>query len=97
MKLTTRYLGLELAHPFMPGASPLADTMDSVRRLEDAGASAIVMRSLFEEQILQERFGSSGFVFGPDRYLDQLRHIKTHVSVPVIASINGTSTEGWLK
>ena len=39
MKLTTRYLGLELAHPFMPGASPLADTMDSVRRLEDAGAS----------------------------------------------------------
>jgi dihydroorotate dehydrogenase (fumarate) len=97
MKLTTRYLGLELAHPFMPGASPLADTMDSVRRLEDAGASAIVMRSLFEEQILQERFGSSGFVFGPDRYLDQLRHIKTCVSIPVIASINGTSTEGWLK
>lgn len=97
MKLTTQYLGLELAHPFMPGASPLADTMDSVRRLEDAGASAIVMRSLFEEQILQERFGASGFVFGPDRYLDQLRHIKTSVSVPVIASINGTSTEGWLK
>jgi dihydroorotate dehydrogenase (fumarate) len=97
MKLTTRYLGLELAHPFMPGASPLADTMDSVRRLEDAGASAIVMRSLFEEQILQERFGASGFVFGPDRYLDQLRHIKTCVSIPVIASINGTSTEGWLK
>jgi dihydroorotate dehydrogenase (fumarate) len=71
--------------------------MDSVRQLEDAGASAIVMRSLFEEQILQERFGSSGFVFGPDRYLDQLRHIKARVSVPVIASINGTSTEGWLK
>jgi dihydroorotate dehydrogenase (fumarate) len=97
MKLTTRYLGLELAHPFMPGASPLADSIDSVRQLEDAGASAIVMRSLFEEQILQERFGSSGFPFGPDRYLEQLRRIKAHVSVPVIASINGTSTEGWLK
>jgi dihydroorotate dehydrogenase (fumarate) len=97
MQLTTRYLGLELAHPFMPGSSPLADTLDSVRQLEDAGASAIVMRSLFEEQILQERFGSSGFTFGPDRYLEQLRRIKAHVSVPVIASINGTTTEGWLK
>jgi len=97
MKLSTRYLGLELDHPFMPGASPLADTLDSVRRLEDAGASAIVMRSLFEEQILQERFGSSGFAFGPDRYLEQLRRIKASVSVPVIASINGTTTEGWLK
>lgn len=97
MKLTTRYLGLELEHPFMAGASPLADTLDSVRQLEDAGASAIVMRSLFEEQILQERFGSSGFMFGPDRYLEQLRRIKGRVSVPVIASINGTTTEGWLK
>ena len=97
MKLTTRYLGLELAHPFMPGASPLADTLDSVRRLEDAGASAIVMRSLFEEQILHERYGSSGFAFGPDRYLEQLRRIKAAVSVPVIASINGTTTEGWLR
>lgn len=97
MKLTTRYLGLELAHPFMPGASPLADTLDSVRQLEDAGASAIVMRSLFEEQVLQERYGSAGFAFGPDRYLEQLRRIKASVSVPVIASINGTTTEGWLK
>jgi len=97
MKLTTRYLGLELAHPFMPGASPLADNLDSVRELEDAGASAIVMRSLFEEQILRPRFGTSGFTFGPDRYLEQLRRIKACVSVPVIASINGTTTEGWLK
>lgn len=97
MKLTTRYLGLELAHPFMPGASPLADTIDSVLRLEDAGASAIVMRSLFEEQILQERYGASGFTLGPDGYLAQLRRIKARVSIPVIASINGTTTEGWLK
>ncbi len=55
MNLETRYLGLTLAHPFMPGASPLADDLDSVRRVEDAGASAIVMRSLFEEQITRER------------------------------------------
>jgi dihydroorotate dehydrogenase (fumarate) len=49
--LSTEYLGLRLASPLIPGASPLADTLDSVRRLEDAGASAIVMRSLFEEQL----------------------------------------------
>ena len=97
MELTTRYLGLELAHPFMPGASPLADTLDSVRELEDAGASAIVMRSLFEEQILRERFAPSGFAMGPDAYLEQLRRIKARVSIPVVASINGTTTEGWLK
>ncbi|MFO0552263.1 MAG: dihydroorotate dehydrogenase-like protein [Polyangiaceae bacterium] len=55
MDLRTSYLGLELAHPFMPGASPLVDDLDTVRRVEDAGASAIVMRSLFEEQIVRER------------------------------------------
>ena len=44
MNLKTTYLGLELQHPLMPGASPLADDLDSVRRLEDAGAAAIVMR-----------------------------------------------------
>jgi dihydroorotate dehydrogenase (fumarate) len=54
MDLSTTYLGLKLPHPFMPGASPLADDLDNVRRLEDAGAAAIVMRSLFEEQIVRE-------------------------------------------
>ena len=54
MDLETEYLGLKLDSPLMAGASPLADTLDSVRRLEDAGASAIVMRSLFEEQIESE-------------------------------------------
>jgi dihydroorotate dehydrogenase (fumarate) len=51
MNLVTKYLGLTLSHPFMVGASPLADQLDTVRRLEDGGASAIVLRSLFEEQI----------------------------------------------
>lgn len=56
MNLQTNYLGIELAHPLMPGASPLVDDLDTVRRLEDAGAAAIVMHSLFEEQIeLEER------------------------------------------
>jgi dihydroorotate dehydrogenase (fumarate) len=54
MDLTTEYLGLALANPLVPGASPLADSVETVRRLEDAGAPAIVMRSLFEEQFLLE-------------------------------------------
>ena len=57
MDLRTEYLGLKLDSPLMPGASPLADSVDAVRRLEDAGASAIVMRSLFEEQIERELGG----------------------------------------
>ena len=52
MDLSTTYLGFALPHPLMPGSSPLADDLDSVRRLEDAGAAAIVLRSLFEEQIV---------------------------------------------
>ena len=58
MDLTTRYLGLDLAHPIVPGASPMADDLDTVRRLEDAGASAIVLRSLFEEQIVMEQIAA---------------------------------------
>lgn len=54
MDLSTEYLGLRLKSPFLPGASPLVDDLDSVRRLEDAGAAAIVMHSLFEEQITLE-------------------------------------------
>src|SRR4029450_8291846 len=54
MDLSTTYLGFELPHPLIPGAGPMADDLDTVRRLEDAGAAAIVMRSLFEEQIAFE-------------------------------------------
>jgi dihydroorotate dehydrogenase (fumarate) len=54
MDLRTRYLGLDLAHPFVPGASPLSADLDSVRRLEDAGAAAIVLPSVFEEQLARE-------------------------------------------
>jgi dihydroorotate dehydrogenase (fumarate) len=53
--LSTNYLGLRLPHPLVAGASPLSDDLDGVKRLEDAGAAAIVLRSLFEEQITQEQ------------------------------------------
>ncbi len=63
MDLSTTYLGLDLPHPLMPGASPLVDDLDMVRRLEDAGASAIVMHSLFEEQVVREQLAA-------DQHLD---------------------------
>jgi dihydroorotate dehydrogenase (fumarate) len=55
--LSTTYLGFRLPHPFIVGASPLVDHLDTVRRLEDAGCAAIVMHSLFEEQITAARSG----------------------------------------
>ena len=58
MDLSVEYLGLKLAHPLLPGASPLADEVGTVRALEDAGAPAIVMRSLFEEQLTQEQLST---------------------------------------
>ena len=90
MDMSTRYLGLQLPHPFIPGASPLADDLDMVVRLEDAGAAAIVMPSLFEEDIVS-------YDVHPDRYLEQLRNIKRRVRVPVIASLNGTTADAWLR
>ena len=55
MNLATEYLSLKLRNPIIVGASPLSDDLDTVRRLEDAGAAAIVLRSLFEEQIAREQ------------------------------------------
>jgi dihydroorotate dehydrogenase (fumarate) len=90
MNLRTRYLGLDLPDPFVAGASPLDDDLDMVMRLEDAGAAAIVMHSLFEEDIAQ---------YGPatEAYLDRLLQIKRRVRLPVIASLNGTTAAGWLR
>ncbi|HAZ63004.1 MAG TPA: dihydroorotate dehydrogenase-like protein [Armatimonadetes bacterium] len=66
MDLKTTYLGLELAHPFMPGASIMSEELDTVRALEDAGASAIVLHSLFEEQIRAEQGAALDAVEGAE-------------------------------
>jgi dihydroorotate dehydrogenase (fumarate) len=58
MSLETTYLGFRLPHPLIPGASPLADEIDGVRRLEDAGAPMIILRSLFEEQLVHEQLAA---------------------------------------
>lgn len=118
MDLSTTYLGLKLSHPLIAGAGPLSENLDTVKRLEDAGAAAIVMHSLFEEQIEREAVRITNDVqpstqtfkeatsyfpkqnelaHGPFFYLEHLHRMKETVHVPVIASLNGTTPEGWLK
>ncbi len=75
MDLSTTYLGFKLPHPLMTGACPLADSMDNVRRLEDAGTAAIVMRSLFEEQIVSEQLATNRSMDVPaDSYAEALSY-----------------------
>jgi len=114
--LSTRYLGLDLRTPIVASASPLNGELATARLVEDAGASAIVMPSLFEEEILHEeieltraleagseRFAEAldyfpnvdGFATVSDRYLASIEGLKAQLSVPVIASLNATTTGGW--
>jgi dihydroorotate dehydrogenase (fumarate) len=116
MSLATRYLGLQLAHPIVASASPLTSTLDGMRELEDAGAAAVVMSSLYEEQIRAEdtayalytEHGSNsqaeaGSYFpelpdydsGVSGHLETLRRASEALDIPVIASLNGTTAEGW--
>jgi len=116
MQLGTRYLGLQLAHPIVAAASPLTSTLDGMRRLEDAGAAAIVMASLYEEQIRAEdtayalytEHGSNSqaeagnyfpelpdYDSGVSGHLETLQRASEALDIPVIASLNGTTAEGW--
>ncbi len=73
--LSTRYLGLDLAHPVVPSASPLSQTLDGIRRMEDAGASAVVMYSLFEEQITQDSLSLEHYMtYGSESYAEALSY-----------------------
>lgn len=71
--LATTYMGLELAHPLIAGASPLSASLDGVRRLEDAGAAAIVLPSLFEEQIVAEALAVYRAMEGPAETFSEAR------------------------
>lgn len=75
MDLTTRYMGLTLKHPVVPGASPLSYTLDGIKRLEDAGAPAIVLFSLFEEQIDAESHRLDHFLsYGEESFAEAIRY-----------------------
>jgi dihydroorotate dehydrogenase (fumarate) len=115
--LSTTYLGLQLKNPIVASASPLSKKVDTVRRLEDAGVSAVVMYSLFEEQIVHEskaldhflNQGTESFAeaisyfpdlgnynVGPEEYLDLIQKHKQAVQIPIIGSLNGNTTGGWV-
>ena len=117
VNLATTYLGLALKNPLVPSASPLMRQLDNIRWLEDAGAAAVVLHSLFEEQILSDsqkldfvlNYGVESFPealsyfpdvrsynLGPDGYLEHIRRAKEAVSIPIIASLNGFSSGGWV-
>ena len=117
MDLSTTYMGLKLKNPLVPSASPLSRSLDGMKRLEDAGASAIVMYSLFEEQIEHEaaemdhylRYGTESFAealsyfpqadeynLGPEEYVELLHTATQSLDIPVIGSLNGISSGGWV-
>jgi dihydroorotate dehydrogenase (fumarate) len=117
MDLSTKYLGLSLKNPLVVSATPLTEDIANIRKMEDAGAAAVVMHSLFEEQIAIESMqldkslsagesyaesisyfpDLSNYNMGPDGYLEQIRKAKAAVKIPVIASLNGTSSGGWIR
>ena len=100
MDLATDYMGLALRNPLVASASPLARTVDGVRKLADAGVGAIVLPSLFEEQVRAEaRVGaqpaSASATAVPSHYLNLVERAASAADVPVIASLNGVTTGGW--
>jgi dihydroorotate dehydrogenase (fumarate) len=115
--LSTTYLGLKLANPLVAASSPLSKTIDGIKQVAAAGAGALVMYSLFEEQINHESRELDHFLsrnenasaealsyfpemddynVGPDGYLDLIKQAKKAVKIPVIGSLNGVSTGGWI-
>jgi len=115
--LSTEYLGLKLDNPLVPSSSPLTGELDSAKKLEDAGASALVLPSLFEETIEHEQKQLDRFVYSqalghseaqsyqpiPEDYsseldnnLERIQKFKSALDIPVIASLNGISTNGWI-
>ena len=116
MELATTYLGLRLAHPIVASASPLTSTVDGIRALEDAGAAAVVMASLYEEQVRAEdtayaMYTDEGSYSQPEAgnyfpeiveydegvagHLETLRRAVAAVDIPIVASLNALTLDGW--
>ncbi|MGA3135247.1 MAG: dihydroorotate dehydrogenase-like protein [Terracidiphilus sp.] len=115
---STQYLGLKLNGPIVVSSTPLSESIDNIRRMEDSGASAIVLTSLFEEQLALESKaldedlsrGTDSFAesldYLPDLndyrmthevYLEHIRRAREAVNIPIMASLNGATTGGWVR
>lgn len=115
--LSTTYMGLKLKNPLIAASTPFSEKPETAQQLEKAGVAAIVMHSLFEEQIIRQSMeldhfltaGTESFAesltylpdmgrysIGPENYLDQVRKLKKALKIPVIASLNGVSSGGWI-
>ena len=108
--LSTKFVGLELRNPIIVSSSGLTDSVEKIIKLEEAGAGAVVLKSLFEEQILFEAGSLSGQADYPeaddylhhytrtnsvDKYLDLVEDSVRKTKIPVIASINCVSDSEW--
>ena len=97
MDLSTTYLGMKLRTPLVPSASPLSEEIDNIKLMEDSGAAAVVLHSLFQEQMQYGRpTNEKDFRIGADAYLENIAAAKQSVKIPVIASLNCTSIDGWI-
>ncbi len=117
MDLRTTYMGLELSSPIVVSACPLSENLENILHMEDAGAGAVVLFSLFEEQIRKEdqlmdtdlentanvNPEASGYFpdfddyhVSSEAYLDLIRQAKARVDIPIIGSLNGVSSQGWI-
>ncbi len=118
MKIQANYMGLNLDSPILVSACPLSEKTENIVQMEDCGAGAVVMFSLFEEQIRKEeaRFKAvyaettyafaeaqeyfpnlEDFNIGTDEYLENIRKAKERVNIPIIGSLNGITSEGWIE
>jgi dihydroorotate dehydrogenase (fumarate) len=116
--LTTTYLGLNLKSPLVASPSPLCKSLNNLRHMEDAGLGAVVLHSLFEEQINHESHSldyylsrgaeshaealnyfpePSAYRLSPHQYLEHIRKATEMVDIPIIASLNGVSSGGWVQ
>jgi len=88
--ISTHYLGLDLCSPLIPSASPLGGTTEALVEMENCGAGAVVLPSLFEQPYERHPFH-------PDYYFEKIVAAKAALKIPVIASLNASTPEGWAK
>jgi len=117
MKIDSTYMGLTLDSPIVVSACNLSENTDNIVKMEDSGAGAVVLFSLFEEQIRKEGPGYKNIIsetsnsfpealgffpsiddfnIGSEEYLEIIRKAKARVNIPIIASLNGITNDGWI-